>query len=60
MAHYSAPFGVEPGTLYRHIRAACESGWDFLADGSEMSIIGNYSYTDIVPVDLNASCTGLN
>jgi alpha,alpha-trehalase len=54
MAHYSAPFGVEPGTLYRHIRAACESGWDFscrwFRDASHMETIHT---TDIIPVDLN-------
>ncbi|MHA6248480.1 alpha,alpha-trehalase TreF [Pontibacter sp. CAU 1760] len=54
MAHYAAPFGVEPGTLYRHIRAACESGWDFTCrwfrDVDRMETIHT---TDIIPVDLN-------
>ncbi|WP_419148426.1 trehalase family glycosidase [Pseudoalteromonas 'SMAR'] len=44
-----------PGVLYQHIRAACESGWDFssrwLADPQSLSSIRT---TDIVPVDLNA------
>jgi alpha,alpha-trehalase len=54
MAHNCAPEGVEPGTLYRHIRAACESGWDFTCrwfrEETKMETIHT---TDIVPVDLN-------
>ncbi len=54
MAHHCAPDGVEPGTLYRHIRAACESGWDFTCrwfrEETKMETIHT---TDIVPVDLN-------
>ncbi|MBO0933333.1 alpha,alpha-trehalase TreF [Fibrella aquatilis] len=46
--------GIAPETLYRHIRAACESGWDFssrwFADEKTMAIIHT---ADIVPVDLN-------
>lgn len=42
------------GTVYRNIRAACESGWDFssrwFADGISLSTIHT---TDIIPVDLN-------
>ena len=45
----------DPKTLYRHIRAAAESGWDFssrwFADGQTMETIHT---TDIIPVDLNA------
>ncbi|MFY8272565.1 trehalase family glycosidase [Pseudoalteromonas sp. SSDWG2] len=41
--------------FYRHIRAACESGWDFssrwLADPQKLESIRT---CDIVPVDLNA------
>ncbi len=41
--------------LYRNIRAACESGWDFssrwLADKKSLSTIHT---TDILPVDLNS------
>lgn len=41
--------------LYRDIRAACESGWDFssrwLADGHSMASINT---TSIIPVDLNS------
>ncbi|HSJ67722.1 MAG TPA: alpha,alpha-trehalase TreF [Anditalea sp.] len=54
MAHNSALYGVTPGTLYRHIRAACESGWDFTCrwfrDETKMETIHT---TDIIPVDLN-------
>ena len=52
----------DPAEVYRHLRAACESNWDFssrwLAESEEsvaklpsLSTIGT---TDIVPVDLNA------
>lgn len=41
--------------VYSHLRAACESGWDFssrwLADGQQLHTIHT---TDIIPVDLNA------
>ncbi|NID10653.1 alpha,alpha-trehalase TreA [Fibrivirga algicola] len=46
--------GIDPGVMYKHIRAACESGWDFssrwLADRHSLVTI---HATDIVPVDLN-------
>lgn len=46
--------GIEPEMVYRHIRAAAESGWDFssrwFADGRRMASIQT---TDFVPVDLN-------
>jgi alpha,alpha-trehalase len=46
--------------VYRDIRAAAESGWDFgsrwLADGHTLSTIET---TDIVPVDLNSLLFGL-
>ena len=48
------PLGVLPDVLYNHIRAACESGWDFssrwFADQKTMASI---RAADIVPVDLN-------
>ncbi|NBC26523.1 MAG: alpha,alpha-trehalase TreF [Bacteroidetes bacterium] len=41
-------------SFYRHIRAACESGWDFssrwFADGTSLSTIQT---TAILPIDLN-------
>ncbi|MEM7105125.1 MAG: alpha,alpha-trehalase TreF [Bacteroidota bacterium] len=47
--------GRAPGPLYRDLRAACESGWDFssrwFADGKNFSTI---EATKIIPVDLNA------
>ena len=47
--------GAEPSLLYRNIRAACESGWDFssrwLADGRSLASIRT---TEVLPVDLNA------
>jgi alpha,alpha-trehalase len=43
-----------PETVYRHIRAAAESGWDFssrwFADSSNMATILT---ADLIPVDLN-------
>ncbi|WP_138993643.1 alpha,alpha-trehalase TreF [Larkinella sp. C7] len=54
LAREAAPYGVAPGTLYRHIRAACESGWDFscrwFGDPEQLATIHT---TDIIPVDLN-------
>jgi alpha,alpha-trehalase len=47
--------GRNPIEVYRNIRAACESGWDFssrwLRDGKSLNTI--YT-TEIVPVDLNS------
>ncbi len=44
----------EAGDLYRDIRAACESGWDFssrwFADSQDMASIRT---TEVLPVDLN-------
>jgi alpha,alpha-trehalase len=52
--------GRAPRRLYRDIRAAAESGWDFssrwLADPHRLSTIET---TDIVPVDLNSLLFGL-
>ncbi len=46
--------------LYRDIRAACESGWDFssrwLRDGQNLETIHT---TEIIPVDLNALLANL-
>lgn len=47
--------GREPGGLYRDLRAACESGWDFssrwLSDPKRLDSIRT---TELLPVDLNA------
>lgn len=61
--------GREPAEVYRHLRAACESGWDFSsrwmaepdgADGRPVHraatapALASICTTDIIPVDLNA------
>ncbi|GAB2792143.1 alpha,alpha-trehalase [Rhabdobacter roseus] len=47
-------YGTPPEVLYRHIRAAAESGWDFssrwYAEGKDFA---STHTTDILPVDLN-------
>jgi alpha,alpha-trehalase len=52
--------GRIPKQLYRDIRAAAESGWDFgsrwFADGKNLATINT---TEIVPVDLNSLLFGL-
>lgn len=52
--------GRVPGELWRDLRAAAESGWDFssrwLADGRNL---GTIRTTRIVPVDLNSLLHGL-
>lgn len=48
------PSGVVSEELYNHIRAACESGWDFssrwFADGQSL---GTIQAAHLVPIDLN-------
>jgi alpha,alpha-trehalase len=52
--------GMPRDRVYRNIRAAAESGWDFssrwLEDGKHLTTIDT---TDIVPVDLNSLLYGL-
>jgi len=52
--HVAKASNREPEDVYRHIRAAAESGWDFssrwFADAKNMHSIQT---TDLVPVDLN-------
>ena len=52
--HVAEKSGRDAETVYRHIRAAAESGWDFssrwFADGQRMETIAT---TDLAPVDLN-------
>ncbi|TLU99265.1 alpha,alpha-trehalase TreA [Dyadobacter luticola] len=47
-------FGTTPDLVYRHIRAAAESGWDFssrwFSDETDFTSIHT---TDIIPIDLN-------
>jgi alpha,alpha-trehalase len=53
--HIARESGRQPEEVYRHLRAAAESGWDFssrwFADGQQL---GTIHTTDILPVDLNA------
>lgn len=53
--HLAKESGRAPEEVYRDIRAAAESGWDFssrwFADGKTLSTIHT---TDIIPVDLNS------
>jgi alpha,alpha-trehalase len=45
----------EPARLYRDIRAACESGWDFSSRWfGETRSIGSIRTTEVLPVDLNS------
>jgi len=52
--HIAAKSGRNINEVYRHIRAAAESGWDFSSrwfrDGENMETIQT---TDLIPVDLN-------
>ncbi|HYW94351.1 MAG TPA: alpha,alpha-trehalase TreF, partial [Bacteroidales bacterium] len=46
--------GREPSELYRNLRAACESGWDFSSRWLAVpDSLGSIITTRIVPVDLN-------
>jgi alpha,alpha-trehalase len=46
--------GIVPETLYTHIRAACESGWDFSSRWfTDQKTMATIHTADIVPVDLN-------
>lgn len=60
IATEAAASGREAAQLYRDIRAAAESGWDFssrwFADGRTLATIRT---TDIVPPDLNSLLYGL-
>ena len=52
--HLANETNQDPKTFYRHIRAACESGWDFssrwLTDPMQLSSI---NAANILPIDLN-------
>jgi len=51
----AAASGRKPREFYRHIRAACESGWDFscrwFADGISLKTV---NCANLIPPDLNA------
>ena len=51
LAHES---GQDPKTLYRHLRAGAESGWDFSCRWfKDIKKFTSIHTTDIIPVDLN-------
>ena len=50
LAHQSSQ---KPEELYRHLRAAAESGWDFSSRWFSDHSFGSIHTTDIIPVDLN-------
>ncbi|MFC4360308.1 alpha,alpha-trehalase TreF [Halobium salinum] len=49
----------DPKRLYRDVRAACESGWDFSTRWCWGEGLETVHTTDLVPVDLNAALYGL-
>ncbi len=52
--HIAAKSKLEPSIVYRHIRAAAESGWDFSSRWFEIpDQMHTIQTTDIIPVDLN-------
>ena len=51
LSHQSAQ---KPEELFRHLRAAAESGWDFSSRWfKDINSFGSIHTTDIIPVDLN-------
>lgn len=54
LTHVTEAKGIQSAELYNHIRAACESGWDFssrwFTDQQTMALI---EASNVVPVDLN-------
>uniref|UniRef100_UPI003B3B9DB4 trehalase family glycosidase n=1 Tax=Spirosoma sp. TaxID=1899569 RepID=UPI003B3B9DB4 len=54
LAEEAEPLGVVPEALYNHIRAACESGWDFASRWfTDQKTMASIHTSDLVPVDLN-------
>ncbi|MBL7827445.1 MAG: trehalase, partial [Saprospiraceae bacterium] len=52
--HLAEDSGRDAETVYRHIRAAAESGWDFSSRWfSDQSNLSTIQTTDLLPVDLN-------
>lgn len=45
--------------LFRDLRAACESGWDFSSRWLQGEELGTIRTTDIIPIDLNCLLYGL-
>jgi alpha,alpha-trehalase len=53
----AARSGRAPEEVYRHLRAAAESGWDFSSrwlDETQHPALASIRTTDLLPVDLNA------
>ncbi len=54
-----------PAELWRDLRAACESGWDFSSrwapfrEGGDAGLLGQLETTSIIPIDLNCLLHGL-
>ncbi len=46
---------AEPAKLCRHLRAACESGWDFSSRWFEQDDLASINTTNLIPVDLNSA-----
>ncbi|MBD2753228.1 alpha,alpha-trehalase TreF [Spirosoma validum] len=54
LTEVAEPLGVVPEELYTHIRAACESGWDFSSRWFvDQKTMASIRAAEIVPVDLN-------
>lgn len=54
LTEVAEPLGVMPEELYTHIRAACESGWDFSSRWfTDQKTMASIRAAEIVPVDLN-------
>jgi len=49
----------DPADLYRNVRAACESGWDFSGRWCRDDDLASIRTTELVPVDLNATLYGV-
>jgi alpha,alpha-trehalase len=50
----AAASGRPPAEVYRDLRAACESGWDFSSRWLDGALLGSIRTTSVIPVDLNA------
>lgn len=47
--------GAEKSQFYQHVRAACESGWDFSSRWlAKPNSLASIRTTEIIPIDLNA------
>lgn len=54
LVHEAIALGYAPESVYRHVRAACESGWDFSSRWmSDARTFAKTKTCHILPVDLN-------